>query len=257
MKDKISALPDSLICHILSFLPTKQAVATSVISKRWRPLWPAISTLNFDDKSYSGSKDAYLHFLRLVYTVMLLRGRERPIKKFILNCDSTLCDSSDVITWVMAATQSKVEHLSLFFRCTKISLPYSFISSTTLVVLKLNGFNIHNNNHSSVCFPSLKVLDLSFIYFHHSRYIVEFLSACPVLEVLVMKFLRLRNLNIAHISDSIHLPKLVKADIYDSSFAFPLQSFYNVEFLSADVVRIRLFLILLTYVSLSKANDEC
>ncbi|KAJ1382089.1 Leucine-rich repeat domain superfamily [Sesbania bispinosa] len=51
MADRISTLPDEVLCHILSFLPTEEAIATSLLSRRWRSLWYSVPTLNFDDKS--------------------------------------------------------------------------------------------------------------------------------------------------------------------------------------------------------------
>ncbi|KEH36242.1 F-box/RNI/FBD-like domain protein [Medicago truncatula] len=48
-RNKVSSLPDSIIYHILSFLPTKDTVATSILSKRWKPLWLSVFTLNFTD----------------------------------------------------------------------------------------------------------------------------------------------------------------------------------------------------------------
>lgn len=43
----LGSLPDVVIRHILSFLPTKDAVRTSVLSKRWEFLWTSIPTLDF------------------------------------------------------------------------------------------------------------------------------------------------------------------------------------------------------------------
>ncbi|XP_059657003.1 putative FBD-associated F-box protein At3g50710 isoform X2 [Cornus florida] len=48
-EDRISNLPRSLIGYILSFLPTKNAVATSVLSTKWKYRWTSITTLDFDD----------------------------------------------------------------------------------------------------------------------------------------------------------------------------------------------------------------
>ncbi|TYG77835.1 hypothetical protein ES288_D02G007600v1 [Gossypium darwinii] len=48
VEDRISNFPDHIRCHILSFLPIKEAVRTSIISTKWRYLFASISTVVFD-----------------------------------------------------------------------------------------------------------------------------------------------------------------------------------------------------------------
>ncbi|KAE8792026.1 hypothetical protein D1007_33449 [Hordeum vulgare] len=47
--DFLSRLPDHLLVDILHRLCTKEAVATTVLSRRWRAVWAGLPHLNFDD----------------------------------------------------------------------------------------------------------------------------------------------------------------------------------------------------------------
>ncbi|KAL8266841.1 hypothetical protein R6Q59_004185 [Mikania micrantha] len=45
--DRLSNLPEDLIFKILSFMGTKHAVKTSVLSSRWRYIWASMPSLSF------------------------------------------------------------------------------------------------------------------------------------------------------------------------------------------------------------------
>lgn len=89
MVDRISNLPESLLCHILSFLTTKHAVIRSLLSKRWRSLWTQVPNLDFDRDEFKGissfpmmsSWDRYrgFTFAHIVSRVWALRNAN-PLK---------------------------------------------------------------------------------------------------------------------------------------------------------------------------------
>ncbi|KQJ89023.1 F-box/LRR-repeat protein At3g26922 isoform X2 [Brachypodium distachyon] len=43
--DRISALPEEALLHVLAFLPAHEAVQTSVLARRWRHLWRSVPRL--------------------------------------------------------------------------------------------------------------------------------------------------------------------------------------------------------------------
>lgn len=55
-RDCISALPDDLLIGILTLLPMKEAIRTSVLSPRWKNLWKRIPRLNFVEDEWRKSK---------------------------------------------------------------------------------------------------------------------------------------------------------------------------------------------------------
>ncbi|XP_058733928.1 putative F-box/FBD/LRR-repeat protein At4g13965 [Vicia villosa] len=99
-KDRLSDLPECIILHILSFLGTKLAVRTCVLSTRWKHLWKRIPTLTLNSFEFSTLK-IFSVFLSKILSLRdtstalhafdLRRGRNiepRLLKKF-LKCVSS------------------------------------------------------------------------------------------------------------------------------------------------------------------------
>jgi hypothetical protein len=67
-KDRISALPNCILNKIISKLPTKMAVQTCVLSRRWVDQWKDLTDLHFDDlaffKENKDHKSCYLLFAK-------------------------------------------------------------------------------------------------------------------------------------------------------------------------------------------------
>lgn len=53
--DYISNLPEAIILYILSFLPLKEWIVLSLVSKRWKYIWTKISDLNLDEMEIASS----------------------------------------------------------------------------------------------------------------------------------------------------------------------------------------------------------
>jgi hypothetical protein len=195
--DRISNLPESLLCHILSFLRTKEAVVTSILSSRWKTLWTLVPNLDLDDdkfgwkwyRSYweqSPDQDQdqdQLSFADVLSRIWVLR-ESNPLKTFRLDwrweCDPILVDR-----WVRTAIAHDLEELNLYLCLAQpFYLPCTLFSyAKTLLVLKLTGCNIFIDTPSSFLgFPSLKILHLEGVNSANQDSFSRLLSCCPVLQ---------------------------------------------------------------------------
>ncbi|XP_075666438.1 putative F-box protein At1g49610 isoform X2 [Castanea sativa] len=108
-EDRISDLSDSIILSILAFLPTKDAIKTGVLSKRWVQLWTSIPSLSFSDAGYF--KNAKV-FASNVDSALLLHSAPK-LSNFLLEFWYNSQFKTRVDDWVRFATAAKVDQLSL------------------------------------------------------------------------------------------------------------------------------------------------
>lgn len=113
--DRISTLPGSILCHILSFLPMKYAVRTSTLPTRYQYLWTYITSLHFDNSELFtndiGEAEADLSFRNFVSTVLLLSNVSCS-EKFSLKLES-FCNIGIVKSWISIAIKRNVQKLEL------------------------------------------------------------------------------------------------------------------------------------------------
>ncbi|KAK4267946.1 hypothetical protein QN277_024664 [Acacia crassicarpa] len=226
MCDKLSSLPDSLLLHILSFLPTKQAVATSFLSKRWRPLRHSLPTLIIHDAKFLG-REVFIQFVDDV----LISGDLKFLKNFGLNCWSLDLPNDKINIWIDALINSKVEHLEIWFPYRfNTKLPSGVFNCSTIRVLKFHGITF--SSLSSVNLPSLEVLHLNRVRLPDINCLAMLLSGCALLEMLVLTDLDVNNYGptqeigkLNHLVTAVVPPSLV-----------PLEALSNVTFLSLQSI---------------------
>ena len=195
VKGSMNCLPDELLVQILSFLPTKEATSTSLLSKRWRTLFTLSPNLDFDNSLLLQSKkrkwnmrNIQKSFVGFVDSTLALQGG-KGIKSFSLKFKETLGDVNgevDVNRWICNALEHGVSELHLRIDYTKrCHLPSEIFTSTKLVKLSLVTQSCFPVVPNCISLPSLKVLFLDSIWFEVPQFLI-FLTACPALEDLTI-----------------------------------------------------------------------
>ncbi|CAH8269843.1 unnamed protein product [Arabidopsis lyrata] len=187
--DIISDLPDAVLQHIFSYIPTKFAIRTSVLSKRWRHVWSETPHLSFG--WFSGSP-------KLINKTLASYSASK-ITSFHL-CTRYCYKANHVNSSIEFAMSHNVENLSLTISNLTRSycFPDLFFTNSSVKQLLVNLQHLYTKKKKkmpfvnlspgcTVSWTSLKNLSLSSCKLSDDS-LLKILSGCPILETLSLKF---------------------------------------------------------------------
>ncbi|CAA0821093.1 FBD-associated F-box protein [Striga hermonthica] len=177
--DRLSALPDNIISHILSFLPIKISVSTSILSRRWRFMWAHFPNLDFNNLS----RDHETRFWNIIDRVMS-NPRLESINTFRLKCNYSDLTENKFDEWFAGRS---INNLILCSRHDYLGnmyvLPRTILTCKTLVELKFTACPLPNfSGNDDMSFPRLKKIHLNDVHFVTDETLPKLLCHCPVLE---------------------------------------------------------------------------
>ncbi|CAL5399763.1 unnamed protein product [Camellia sinensis] len=189
-------LPDSLVIHILSFLPTiENSIKTHVLSKRWQYLWTTLPSLVFRYRFYESCDTSYernYDFIRFVDKTLLLCNSSM-LKKSLLDFNYVSEFTSNINSWTLFTTRNAAKELQL-----KLRIPEDDLSEDELFVLPQElftnssfrelRFSICNLMPKGVvCWKLLKTLPIGYVKLNDGV-IDKILEGSPVLENLELYY---------------------------------------------------------------------
>ncbi|PWA53481.1 FBD-like protein [Artemisia annua] len=184
--DRLSSLPQDVLSDILSLMPTKFAVRTSLLSKRWRYTWTLVHSFDFktteDYNCSSYSRPEYVDWV-------LDHCKTSQVKIFRVLLDYGI-PNSYCLQLISKVISLNVHELDIK-HTNSISLPLSLLTCKTLTKLKLvsSGFWIPGPPFfwpSFVNLPNLKTLDVV-LYGIYLGNALKLIHGCPVLENLYVE----------------------------------------------------------------------
>ncbi|KAF8409352.1 hypothetical protein HHK36_005427 [Tetracentron sinense] len=185
--DWISGLPDSVLIHIISLLPMKDAVKTGTLSRRWDYLWTSVQNLDFRDPNYwDEDVNGLVDFIN--HTLILYNGSK--IQKFQVGIEFNDWLSSHVDIWIRFAIRKNVEELDIEFwggedadpfDSDSYMLPQYLYTNSSFTKLRLGFCSFRP--HGLICWRSLKNLSLACLQLSENL-IQDILSGSPLLEIL-------------------------------------------------------------------------
>ncbi|KAG7565037.1 FBD domain [Arabidopsis suecica] len=207
-EDRISSLSDDLLVQILLLVPTKDAVATTFLSKRWRFVWRMLPRLEYRETETSdGNINSVWWFLEDSFRLHKAPLLERLCIELGPQCPIYV----NPVKWVAKALDTRVRWLifRLLWKGEPIRMPKSLYFCKTLERLTLS-YKILVDVPRQVSLPSLTELDLFCVVYKDEDSHVRLLSSCPVLKCL--KVTRNRHVEDNVRTFSVKVPSLLRLD---------------------------------------------
>ncbi|KAK6121512.1 hypothetical protein DH2020_044742 [Rehmannia glutinosa] len=184
--DMISQLPEGILYHILSFLSTKNAVQTCVLSKLWRHLVSTRPNIQFSLSCFNGNKETFMSVLDK--TLQRYHDEKICIQVFHV---MMWCDDYELISLLeklipIVALNMGVNKFSLYIRGTisaYFDLPSVVFEAQSLKHLNLRGFKL--NSIEKIHFKYLRRLSLSEVYISDAAF-EKIISSCHLIEDVVL-----------------------------------------------------------------------
>ncbi|KAJ3688047.1 hypothetical protein LUZ61_017211 [Rhynchospora tenuis] len=194
-QDFISSLPEDVRCKILSYLSTRDAVKTCILSSKWRYTWATIPELSVSEDDFiSPIASERITRSRLVKFVdILLYLHNGPIFKFKLEAGK--CSRENYFEyfrvafarWILHLSRRKEFHEFFFSSSSKhlFNLPTSLFLCHGLSILNLHDCHI-NLPSAFEGFKLMRVLELQDCVISGDD-IERLVSSCPLLDELVLE----------------------------------------------------------------------
>lgn len=150
--DRLSALPDALLHHVMSFMKAWDVARTCVLSRRWRDLWASAPCVDIRVGRYSDAPEDYAKF---VYRLLLSREALAPVETLRLCSpgeDDHEFDMEDVRMWIRHAIRQNVQVIQLNGHLHEyVELDANDLVSRCLRVLKLSYAELDDKFLKLIC----------------------------------------------------------------------------------------------------------
>lgn len=212
-EDIISNMPETIICQILSLLPTKDVLRTCVLSKDWEYKWTGIYNVDINDvQRFSLKTTRKTSVVNFVDRIFLL-SRNASLKRFRLLCQQKY-DARRMLTWISAALMRNVEDLEIVYNFEGVVLPRCLFDCNSLTTLKLQlpcTFRPLQNWFSKVKDMYLAKVE---ILNEHAPSTSRLMFDFPVLETLELRECKWLKMNFVE----INAPSLTKFSVSSNVF---------------------------------------
>ncbi|KAE8776677.1 F-box/LRR-repeat protein [Hordeum vulgare] len=222
--DRLSELPDFLLGHVLSFLPTKAAGRAALLSRRWRDIFSNVDTISFGEREGARASDWTTFYYEAkerkscsgalldgVWSAILCRrrcaGANVPLRSLRVAFDDwTGWDRCHIDQWLSYVLRhsSQELHLDLTFRLGPIcphysgrdrhghcravgwyDLPRKLLSCAAMRSLCLSYCTL--NLPDAINLPSLETLRLTGVKGSSATGVQRLIASCPRLLDLTLE----------------------------------------------------------------------